>query len=149
MQFRYGRLDIGARFTSDKDMKPQFIKTESGELVVLPRRDYEVLVKRAKGAKSEDEGTARTVARSNAALAAGDEIELPAEVAEAIARGENPLRVIREWRGLTQMYLGEMKTNIGQSTISALENGSRRGTAAVWKRLAEVLRVPTDLLIPD
>jgi DNA-binding XRE family transcriptional regulator len=130
-------------------MKPQFIKTESGELVVLPRRDYDALVKRAKGAKTEDDGITRIVARSDATLAAGDEIELPASVAEAIARGENALRVIREWRGMTQMYLGEMKTDIGQSAISALENGTRRGTAAVWKRLAEVLRVPTDLLIPD
>lgn len=149
MRFRCARSGIGARFTSDQNMKPQFIKTESGELVVLPRRDYEVLVKRAKGAKSEDEGTARIVARSNAALAAGDEIELPGEVAEAIARGANPLRVIREWRGMTQMHLGEMKTNIGQSTISALENGSRRGTTAVWKQLAKVLRVPMAVLIPD
>ena len=130
-------------------MKPQFIKTESGELVVLARRDYDALVKRAKGVRGEDEGTARIIARSDAALEAGDEIELPAAVAEAIARGESALRVVREWRSMTQMYLGEIKTNIGQSTISALENGTRRGTAAVWRQLAEVLRVPTDLLIPD
>jgi DNA-binding XRE family transcriptional regulator len=129
-------------------MRPQFIKTESGELVVLPRRDYEALVKRAKGATTEDGAIARVVARSDAALAAGDDIELPASVAEAIARGESALRVVREWQGKTQMYLA-FKTNIDQSTISALENGTRRGTAAVWKRLAEVLRVPTDLLIPD
>lgn len=130
-------------------MKPQIIKTEDGELVVLPRRDYDALVKRAKEAGSEDAGTARIIAKSNAALAAGQEMELPAEVAEAIACGENPLRVIREWRDMTQMYLGEMKTNIGQSTISALENGTRRGTTAVWKQLAGALRVPMDMLIPD
>jgi transcriptional regulator with XRE-family HTH domain len=59
------------------------------------------------------------------------------------------LRVIREWRGMTQMHLGEMKTNVGQSTISALENGSRRGTTAAWKQLAKVLRVPMAVLIPD
>jgi hypothetical protein len=130
-------------------MKPQFIKTEGEELVVLPRRDYEALVRRARIAGSEDAGTARIVARSSAALATGEDIELPATVAEAIARGENPLRVIREWRGLTQMQLGEMKTNIGQSTISALENDTRRGTTAVWKQIAKVLRVPMDVLIPD
>ncbi len=130
-------------------MKPQFIKTESGELVVLARSDYDALVKRAKGLTSEDEGTARVIDRSDAALAAGNEIELPAAEAERIARGDNPLRVVREWRGMTQMYLGEIKTNVGQSTISALENGTRRGTAAVWRQLAEVLRVPTDLLLPD
>jgi len=130
-------------------MKPQFIKTESGELVVLARSDYDALVKRAKGLTSEDEGTARVIDSSDAALAAGNEIELPAAEAERIARGDNPLRVVREWRGMTQMYLGEIKTNVGQSTISALENGTRRGTAAVWRQLAEVLRVPTDLLLPD
>jgi Helix-turn-helix len=130
-------------------VKPQIIKTENGELVVLPRTDYEALLKRVKTATSEDEGVARIVAKSNAALAAGREMELPAKVAEAIARGENALRVIREWRDMTQLYLGEMKTNVGQSTISALENGTRRGTTAVWKQLADALQVPMDVLIPE
>jgi len=67
-------------------MKPQFIKTESEELVILPRRDYEALVRRAKSVVGEEEGIARIVAKSDAALAAGDELELPAKVAEAIAR---------------------------------------------------------------
>ncbi len=128
-------------------MKPQVIKTESGdELVVLSRASYDALVRRARG---EDAGTARIVAKSSAALRAGTDIEVPSHVAEAIARGESPLRAIREWRGMTQTDLGEIKTRIGQSTISALENGTRRGTPAVWKKLAEVLRVPLDLLIPD
>src|SRR6267378_4101056 len=83
------------------------------------------------------EGNSISSPAANAALAAGDEIELPSTVAEAIARGENALRVIREWRGMTQIQLGEMKTDIGQSTISALENGTRRGTTAVWKQLAK------------
>jgi hypothetical protein len=130
-------------------MKPQFIKTEGEELVVLPRRDYEALVRRAKKVVNEDEKIARIIEKSDEALAAGDEVELPSNVAEAIARGENPLRVIREWRGMTQMYLGDMKTNVGQSTISALESGSRRGTTAVWKQLARALKVPMDILIPD
>ena len=107
------------------------------------------MVKRAKKVSNEDEKIARIVKKSDEALAAGDEVELPSKVAEAIARGENPLRIIREWRGMTQMYLGEMKTNVGQSTISALESGSRRGTTTVWKQLARVLEVPMDILIPD
>ncbi len=128
-------------------MKPQVIKTESGdELVVLSRASYDALVRRAQG---EDAATARIVARSSAALRTGTDVETPSHVAEAIARGESPLRVIREWRGMTQTDLGETRTKIGQSTISALENGTRRGTPAVWKKLAEILRVPLDLLIPD
>ena len=130
-------------------MKAQIIKTKGGESVILPRAEYDALVKRANSALDEDVGTARVIVKSKAALAAGYDIELPAEVAEAIARGENPLRVIREWRNMTQMELGEHKTNIGQGMISALESGARKGTAAVWKELALKLRVPMDLLVPE
>jgi antitoxin component HigA of HigAB toxin-antitoxin module len=129
-------------------MKPKHIKTEGGEeLVVLARHDYEELL-RAK-ADDEDAGTARIIERHQAAAAAGYEVALPAEVAEAIARGENPIRVIREWRGMTQLHLGEMKTNVSQSYISQLENGSRRGTVNALKALAKALQVPVDLLIQD
>lgn len=129
-------------------MKPQFIKTDEGvELVVLPREDYEALLARAKN--NEGVETGRIIARGNADIEASFDIKLPAQVAEAIAEGQNPLRVIREWRGWTQVHLGEVKTNIGQSTISALENGIRRGTLAFWKELADVLKVPMEILIPD
>jgi hypothetical protein len=124
------------------------LPTEDGaELVILPRKDFDDLLRRAKD--NEDAGTARIVARSNAALKAGREVELPAHVAEAIARGENALRVIRKWRKMTQAYLGEHKTDIGQSAISALEKGTRRGTTAAWKQLAAALRVPMEVLIPE
>jgi DNA-binding XRE family transcriptional regulator len=133
----------------NKMMKPQTITIKGEELVLLRRVDYEALLARTKVETNEDAGTARIVARSKAALAAGRDVELPAEVAEAIARGENALRVIRTWRGLTQVELGYSKTDIGQSTISALENGTRQGTPAIWKRLAQVLRVPMEVLIPE
>ena len=130
--------------------KLQIVTTDKGEeMVLLARTDYEALVARASAVTDEDLGTARIVARSNVALAAGRDMELPAEVAEAIARGENPLRVIRRWRDMTQLYLGEIKTDIGQSMISALEKGTRRGTPAMWKRLSRALDVPIDVLIPD
>ena len=107
-------------------MKPQFIKTEGGEeLVVLPRNTYDELVARA--GIDEDAGTARIVDRSNAALASGNEIVLPAEVAEAIARGENPIKVIREWRGLTQAQLAR-RNRLTQGYISQLEAGSSGGS---------------------
>jgi hypothetical protein len=129
-------------------MKVQIIETDGDELVVMSRRDYDELVKRA-GSGDEDVGTARIVRTSTAALEAGQDLELPSNLAEAIARGENALRAVRQWRGMTQIELGEERTSIGQSTISALENGTRRGTPAMWKQLAEVLQVPMEMLIPD
>ena len=130
-------------------MAPEIIRTDGGEeLVVLPRRVYDALLARA-GATDEDEGTARVIDATSAALAAGRDVEIPAAVAEAVARGESPLRALREARGWTQAQLGEFKTSIGQGTISALENGQRRGTTAVWKELAAVLEVPMEFLLPD
>ena len=64
---------------------------------------------------------------------------------DRIASGENALRALREWRDVTQLHLS-FKTDIGQGYISDLENGRRKGTAAVWKRIAQVLNVPLDLL---
>lgn len=130
--------------------KPQIIRSPEGEeLVVLPRDDYDDLVARAAcpTKADEDAGTAHIVADSSAALAGSRDVELPAAVAEAIARGENPIRVIRKWRGMTQLQLAAFKTNIGQGYLSDIENGRRRGSPTLLKRLAEVLGVPMDLLV--
>jgi hypothetical protein len=40
---------------------------------------------------------------------------------DRITGGENALRVLREWRGKTQLYISH-KTNIGQGYISDLES---------------------------
>jgi len=134
--------------------KPQIIKTPAGDdLVVLPRAEYEALL-RPPSESDEDKGTRRILARSSKAIAEGREVELPADVAERIARGENPIRVIREWRGWTQLQLGEMKAKvdgqpIGQGYLSQLERDERKGTAAVLKALAKALKVPLELLLPD
>lgn len=129
----------------ERTMKPQVIRTESGEeLVVLPRNTYNDLIARA--GIDEDAGTARIVDRSTAALASGSEIALPAEIAEAIARGENPIRVVREWRGLTQAQLAR-RNRLTQSYISQLEAGSSSGSPKALKAIATTLKVPVDLLM--
>ena len=71
---------------------------------------------------------------------------IPKEVVDRIAAGENALRVLREWRGKTQLYISH-KTNIGQGYISDLENGRRKGTTAALKKIAYVLKVPLDLIV--
>jgi predicted transcriptional regulator len=92
----------------------------------------------------EDAGTARLVARARKEIAAGAPL-IPKAVADRIANGENPIRVIREWRDVTQLYLSH-KTNIGQGYVSDLENGRRKGTTAALKEIARVLKVPIDVL---
>ncbi len=125
-------------------MSVRFQKTPRGEVAILPRRDYELLVATASEA-DEDAGTARIVARARKEIAGGGPL-LPKDIVDRMANGENPLRVLREWRDITQMYLS-FKTNLSQGYISDIENGRRRGTTAALRLVANVLRVPLDLLV--
>jgi ribosome-binding protein aMBF1 (putative translation factor) len=125
-------------------MTVQFKKTGKGEVAILPRKEYEALVAKANEA-DEDAGTARLVARARKEIAEGATV-VPLDVVNRIADGENPVRVIREWRDITQLHLAH-KTDIGQGYISDLENGRRKGTVAALKEIARVLEVPLDLLV--
>jgi hypothetical protein len=127
-------------------MSVRFQKTPRGEVAILPRKDYELLVAKASVA-DEDAGTARIVARARKEIASGAPL-LPKDIVDRIANGENPIRVLREWRDITQMYLS-FKTDLSQGHISDIENGRRTGTAAALRLIADVLRVPLDLLVQE
>ena len=72
----------------------RFKMTNKGEVVILPRKDYEALAAKAQNA-DEDSGTARLVARARKEIAAGTPL-IPKEVIDRITGGENALRVLRE-----------------------------------------------------
>jgi hypothetical protein len=127
-------------------MSVRFQKTPRGEVAILPRKDYELLVAKASEA-DEDAGTARIVARARKEVAEGA-VLLPKEVVDRLANGENTVRVLREWRDITQMYLS-FKTNLSQGYISDIENGRRTGTVAALRLIANVLNVPLDLLAQE
>ena len=72
-------------------MSVRFQKTPRGEVAILPRKDYELLVARASEA-DEDVGTARIVARARQEIASGVPL-LPKDIVDRMANGENPVRV--------------------------------------------------------
>ncbi len=133
-------------------MSVKYRKTPHGEVAILPREEYERLAAKAAEA-DEDAGTARAVARARKEVSEGGPL-LPKDVVDRLANGENPVRVLREWRerdspeGMTQMYLSS-KTNLSQGYISDIENGRRKGTAAALRSIANALNVPLDLLVHD
>jgi predicted transcriptional regulator len=94
----------------------------------------------------EDAGTRRLTRRAREAVARGDEVVLPKVVADRLV-SENPIRVIREWRNMTQAELTDT-VGMTQGYLSDLETGRRRGTAESLAKLARALRVPLDLLVP-
>jgi hypothetical protein len=125
-------------------MNVRFQKTARGEVAILPRKDYEALVAKA-AETAEDAGTARLVARARGEIATGAPL-LPKQLVDRLAEQENPVRVLREWRDMTQLYLS-LKTGLSQGYLSDVETGRRNGTAAVLRRIADVLKVPLDLLV--
>jgi DNA-binding XRE family transcriptional regulator len=124
----------------------QFIHTPGGDdLAVLPRSDYDRLVALAAEAQ-EDAGASRIVRNSIRALKEGREVVLPKAVVDRLANGDNPVRVIREWRDMIQ---GELAVAVGisQNYLSEIETGRRKGPAELQKKFARALGVPMDLLI--
>ena len=127
-------------------MKVQFIKTTGGEeLAVLPKSEYERLVGLA---SDEDVGTRRLVSEARTRIAAGREIVLPKTVVDRLASGENPVRVLREWRNQTQSEL-VVAIGITQGYLSELEAGKRKGPVALHQKISRALGVPIDLLLPS
>lgn len=127
-------------------MSVRFQKTPRGEVAILPRKEYEALAAKAAEAE-EDAGTARIVARARMEIESGGPL-LPKDVVDRLTGGENPVRVLREWRDETQTYLS-FKTDLSQGYISDIESGRRVGTAAALRRIANVLNVPLDLLVQE
>jgi DNA-binding XRE family transcriptional regulator len=124
-------------------MKVKFKMTADGEVAILPRAEYERL-KALELAAAEDAGTARLVAQAKREIATGAPV-LPKEVVDHLANGENPLRVLRLFRSLSQ---AELATSVGiaQNYLSDLETGKRKGPLALHRKFADTLGVPLDLL---
>lgn len=124
-------------------MKVRFKRTADGDVAIMSRAEYDRLVALAAEAE-ENSGTARLVAQGRKDVAEGAPL-LPIEVADALANGENPIRVLRTFRDLTQMELAGM-IGITQGYLSDLESGKRKGTLELHQQAARALGVPLDLL---
>ena len=72
---------------------------------------------------------------------------IPGEVVAAILHGQHPLQAWREFRGLTQRELAEA-AKLAPGYVAQIESGRRQGTIGVLRRLAEVLQVHVDDLVP-
>jgi len=123
-------------------MTVQFIKKKGKpEWAILPYHLYRRLVQDAE--MLED---IRAYDEAKAALAAGTEELVPAEVVFALLDGANPIKTWREYRGLTQQQLAEA-AGISKPYLSQIEAGKRTGSAAVLRALADALAVDVDELL--
>jgi DNA-binding XRE family transcriptional regulator len=116
-------------------------KNGQPEWAVLPYGEYQRLV-----AEAEMLQDIQDYDKTRLALASRDEELIPSEVTYALLDGENPIRVWREYRGLTQQQVAET-AGISKPYLSQLESGRRQGTTEVLVGIARALQVTLDDLV--
>ncbi len=77
-----------------------------------------------------------------------DEERIPFEVVDRLIARENPIRVWREHRRLTQRRLAE-RVGINTAYLSQIETGKRTGSAKVLRAIANALGVDLDDVAAD
>jgi hypothetical protein len=124
--------------------KHQIITAPNGdELVVLPRADYEELLRIAEEA-AED---AADVAAYDAAMSDPLSLEpMPFEISHSMLQGNSLLKSIRLWRGLSETEVAEA---IGRSIdqLAELESRRRSPDEELAEKLAAALAVPVNWII--
>jgi len=124
-------------------MSVQVIKKNGKpEWAVVPYEDYQRLLEEAEMLQD-----IREYDEAKLSIAKGEEL-IPSEVTYAILDGKNPIRVWREYRGITQQKVAE-KAGISKPYLSQLESGQRKGTTEVLRAVAKALNVSLDDLVAE
>lgn len=108
------------------------------EYVVLPWAEYRALLQALEDAR--DAALLDEFARK---LATGEEETVPATVVDALLGGDNPVKVWREHRGLTQEALAT-QAGISKAYLCQIETGKRAGAIKTLRGIAAALRVSVD-----
>jgi len=117
----------------ERDGKPEW--------AVLPYEEYLELVEQAE--LLED---IRDFDRLSIAIERGEEELISSEVVYAILDGANPIKVWREYRGLTQQQLAD-KVKISKAYLSQIETGKRKGSTENLSLIAKALDVSLDEVV--
>jgi DNA-binding XRE family transcriptional regulator len=94
---------------------------------------------------AEDAQDAVALARFAKRYASGKEETVPVEVVDRVIPGEPPLRVWREFRGMTATQMAAA-VQITPAHVSKIESGKGEPSVALLKRPARVLRVDMEVL---
>ena len=82
---------------------------------------------------------------AKARLEHGEDELIPLEITERRLAGEDPLKVWREHRGLTQEELAK-EADVSRALIAAIETKRKGGSLATIKKLAKALNVDWESL---
>ncbi len=112
------------------------------EYAVLPYDEYRKLVEQA-----EDAADVAAYDRAMRELEEGRDELVPGDVVERLLAGESPVKVWREHRGFTQAALAK-QVGLSQSYVAMIERGERTGGIDSLRKIATLLGVDLDDLMP-
>ena len=121
-------------------MRIEKITRRGKEFAVLPMAELKKLMDDAEmlaDVKAYDAAKLR--------LSRGEDELIPLDITERRLAGESPVKIWREYRGLTQENLAK-KSRVSRPMIAAIEAGHKTGGVGTLKRLAVALKVDLDHL---
>jgi len=118
-------------------MRAEIIKRNGKPFVVVPLADFEHLV--------HDAEMLDDIRAYDAAKARKEEA-FPQSVADRLAEDEHPIRVFRNYRGLTQQALAK-KVKIARPYLAEIETGKKQGSIDVLKAIAKALKLELDDIV--
>ena len=107
------------------------------EMITIPLAEYDQLVAAAEQLAD--------LAAFDRAVALDDE-GMPHDILARILNGENPVRVIRDWRGMSAAELARV-SGVNRVQVHEIETGKKHGSVATVRKLAEALRVGMEELV--
>ena len=122
-------------------MRVETLTRKGREFALVPIKDFQKLM-----ADAEMLADVQAYDAAKARLARGDDELIPLELTKRRLTGQSPLRIWREFRGLTQEALAR-KSRVSRALIAAIETKRKTGSLRTWKKLGTTLNVAWDLLV--
>lgn len=119
-------------------MSRKTIERNGERFVLVPERTYEQMI--------DDLDDLDDIRAYDRAKEKAQEF-VPAEIADRLIAGASPVRVWREYRGMTQQALAD-KAGVSKPFLSQIETGVREASVSVLQALASALNVDLDDIAP-
>ena len=118
-----------------------FTTPNGEEMVILSRGDYDALIRLVELAEDLEDMAAIDAYRQRVAV--GEEEGIPSQFVDRLIDGESPIRVWRDFRGMTSKDLAKA-AGISAAYLSEIETGKKEGSISVFRNIAKALLVDLD-----
>ena len=117
------------------------------DTVTMSRAEYQALIEAAEDADDLAHLATQKERERILGIEAARRDYLPGEPVKRMLKGEHPVQLWREQRGLTLSDLAA-RTSVAVAYLSKIESGRKSGSVASFRKLARALQIAVADLIP-